>query len=75
MLSLTGNNNAAWLRRRVASLLNEHEPSTDSNWGLGLLLASLLTGTVLLMAYAHAKPCLGWQCDLQAAKDQHSSVL
>jgi Zn-dependent protease with chaperone function len=75
MLFLTGNNNTAWLRRRVASLLNEHEPSTDSNWGLGLLLASLLTGTVLLMTYAHAKPCLGWQCDLQAAKGQHSSVL
>lgn len=74
MLSLTGNNNATLLRQRVALLLNGHEPGIGSNWSLGLLLAGLLTGTLLLTAYANAKPCLGWQCDLQAAAGQHSTA-
>lgn len=74
MLSLTGNNNATFLRQRVTLLLNGHEPGIGSNWSLGLLLAGFLTGTLLLAAYANAKPCLGWQCDLQTAEDQHSTA-
>lgn len=71
ILSLTGNNNASLLRQRVALLLNNHEPAIGSNWRLGLLLASFLICTVLLITYANVEPCIGWQCDLQTATDQH----
>lgn len=74
LLSLTGNNNATLLRQRVTLLLHGHEAATASNGCLGRVLAGLLTGTLLLMAYAHAKPCLGWQCDLQSAASQHSTA-
>jgi len=71
LLSLTGNNNATLLRQRVTSLLDEQEPMIGANWRLRLLLAGFLTVTLLLTAYAQAKPCLGWQCDLQAATARH----
>ncbi|MBE0434660.1 MAG: M56 family metallopeptidase [Methylomicrobium sp.] len=74
ILSLTGNNNATLLRQRVALLLNGRETGIGSNWSLGLLLAGLLTSTLLLTSYANTKPCFGWQCDLQTAADPHSTA-
>ncbi|MBS4051203.1 MAG: M56 family metallopeptidase [Methylomonas sp.] len=74
MLSLTGNSNTTLLRQRVSLLLNGHEAGGGADWSLGLLLAGFLSVTLLLTAYAQAKPCLGWQCDLPTATSRHSTA-